>query len=97
MVWTLMGPMYILGALLSGIATLRAGILSRWAAGLFGFAAVFSLAFALLPHAVEPLAAVPVGFGLAWLGYALWSERRVQASQTVPATGRAQLHPTPAA
>ena len=42
MVWTLMGPMYILGALLFGIATLRAGILSRWAAGLFGFGAVFA-------------------------------------------------------
>jgi len=96
-VWTLMGPMYILGALLFGIATLRAGILSRWAAGLFGFGAVFSLAFALLPRAVEPLAAVPVGLGLAWLGYALWSERRERASQPAAARTRPQLRPTPAA
>src|SRR5919206_4986664 len=70
-IWTLMGPMYVLGALLFGIATLRAGILSRWAAGVFGFGAVSSLAFALLPRALEPLATVPVGLGLAWLGYAL--------------------------
>jgi hypothetical protein len=50
-VWTLMGPMYILGGLLFGIATIRAGILSRWAAGVFGLGAVSSLAFALLPRA----------------------------------------------
>jgi hypothetical protein len=96
-VWTLLGPMYILGALLFGIATMRAGILSRWAAGLFGFGAVSSLAFALVPPALEPLAAVPVGLGLAWLGHALWSERREPASQRVPARQGAQLRPTPAA
>ncbi len=96
-IWLLMGPMYILGALLFGIATLRAGILSRWAAGLFGLGAVFSPAFALLPRVLEPLAAVPVGLGLAWLGYSLWSEQRAQASQPVPARERPQLRPTPAA
>src|SRR5690349_2277601 len=32
--WTLTGPVYILGGLLFGIATFRAGILPRWAAGL---------------------------------------------------------------
>src|ERR671933_940070 len=96
-IWTLMGPMYILGALLFGIATLRAGILSRWAAGLFGFGAVSSLAFALVPPALEPLATVPVGLGLAWLGYALWSKRRGRAAQTVPAREPARLRPTPAA
>src|SRR5919202_6247809 len=74
-VWTLMGPMYMLGALLFGIATLRAGILSRWAAGVFGFGAVSSLAFALLPPALEPLAAVPGGGGVAWLGHARLSQR----------------------
>jgi hypothetical protein len=91
-VWLLMGPMYILGGLLFGIATIRAGILSRMAAGLFGFGAVASLAFALLPRALEPLAAVPVGGGLAWLGYALWSERRAPVSEAVPGRG----HPSPA-
>jgi len=94
--WTLLGVLYILGGLLFGIATLRAGILSRWAAGLFGLGAVSSPAFALLPHALAPLAAVPVGLGLAWLGYALWSERRAPASQPILAAQRAQLRPTPA-
>ena len=86
-IWSLLGPLYIFGPLLFGIATLRAGILSCWAAGLFGFGAVSSVAFALLPQALEPLATVPVGIGLAWLGYALWSERREPASDPVP--GRA--------
>ena len=90
-IWTLLGPMYILGPLLFGIATVRAGILSRWAAGVFGLGSVSSLAFALLPHDLESLATVPVGIGLAWLGYALWSERRGQASEPLPARGRPQL------
>ena len=90
-IWTLMGPLYILGGLLFGIATLRAGILSRWAAGVFGFGALLAPAFALIPHDLEPLAAVPVGIGLAWLGYALWSERREHASEPVPSRGSPQL------
>jgi len=94
--WSLLGVVYILGGVLFGIATFRAGILSRWAAGLLALGAVSSPAFALVPLALAPLAAVPVGLGLAWLGYALWSERRGQASQPVPATKRALLSPTPA-
>jgi hypothetical protein len=96
-VWTLMGPLYILGALLFGVATLRAGVLPRWAAGVFGVGAVASLAFALLPRALEPLAAVPVGVGLAGLGYALWSDRRAPASDPAPARGRPQLRQAGAA
>jgi hypothetical protein len=69
--WSLLGVVYILGGLLFGIATFRAGILSRWAAGLLGLGGVSSPAFALVPSAFAPLAAVPVGLGLAWLGYAL--------------------------
>ena len=95
--WSLLGVVYILGGLLFGIATFRAGILSRWAAGLLGLGAVMSPAFALLPQSLAPLAAVPVGLGLAWLGFALWSERRSQASQALPATERGLLSPTPAA
>lgn len=94
--WSGLGVLYILGGLAFGVATFRAGILSRWAAGLLGLGAVSSPAFALLPLALEPLAAVPVGLGLAWLGLALWSERRGEASQRVPATVRAQLRPAAA-
>jgi hypothetical protein len=84
------GIPYMLGGLLFGIATLRAGILPRWPAGLLAVAAVLTPAAVLLPHAIQRLAAIPVGLALAWLGYALWSERRGQASDpaTPPFEGR---------
>jgi len=89
-IWTLLGPIYILGPLLFGIATFRAGILSRWAAGVFGLGSVSSVAFALLPPDLEPLATAPVGVGLAWLGYALLTERRGPASEPQPSSAMAQ-------
>jgi hypothetical protein len=73
--YALVGVSYMLGGLVFGIATLRAGILPRWAAGLLALAAALTPAAALLPHEIQRLAAVPVGFALAWLGYALWAER----------------------
>src|SRR6266568_4819487 len=94
--WTLLGVVYILGNLLFGIATFRGGVLSRWASALLGLGAVLSPAFALLPQSIAPLAAVPVGLGLAWLGYSLWSERREPVSQRVRARERAQLSATTA-
>ena len=91
--WSVVGALYILGPLLFGVATLRAGVLSRWAAGLFGFGAVSSVAFGLLPSALEPLATVPMGLGLAWLGYSLWSERREPGAQGIRAE-RDAVEPT---
>ena len=85
------GVMYMLGGLLFGIATLRAGILPRVPAGLLAVAATLTPLAALLPHAQQRYAAVPVALALAWLGYALWSERRASASQAAPATANAQL------
>ncbi|MBW5448233.1 hypothetical protein GE107_19480 [Cohnella sp. CFH 77786] len=74
------GVLYIVGGLLLGIATIRAGILPRWAAGLLAFAAVSTLASSLLHHPLDRILAVPMGLALAWLGCALWSERREKAS-----------------
>ncbi|HKV57771.1 MAG TPA: hypothetical protein VJO32_05795 [Ktedonobacteraceae bacterium] len=85
--YTLVGISYILGGLLFGIATLRAGILSRWAAGLLAVASALPVAFvlkpvaALIPPQIQHLAAMPLGIAVAWLGYSLWSERREQASE----------------
>lgn len=90
------GIAYMLGGLLFGIATLRAGILPRLPAGLLAVAALLTPLAALLPHAQQRYAAVPVALALAWLGYALWSERRASASQAAPATANAQLHPATA-
>jgi len=83
--------LYILGGLLFGIATLRAGILSRWAAGLLTVAPLVAPVGALLPGELQRIAAVPMGIALAWLGYALWSERREQASDPVRDRGSRQL------
>jgi hypothetical protein len=90
-VWTLTAPMYMLGGLLFGIATFRAGILSRWAAGLLAVGTALAPVAALLPLEIQPKVAVPVGLALVWLGYELWSERRERVSEPVPGTVSPQL------
>ena len=75
-VWTISGPIYILGGLLFGIATFRARILPRWAGVLLAVGTVIGPVAILFPPELQPKVAVPVGLALAWLGYALWSERR---------------------
>jgi hypothetical protein len=90
------GITYMLGGLLFGIATVRAGILARVPAGLLAIAATLTPLAALLPHAQQRLAAVPVALALAWLGYALFSERRSTVSQVTPASAGAQLRPAAA-
>jgi len=92
--WNVTGPVYILGGLLFGIATFRAGILSRWAAVLLAVAAVSSPAGALLPHELKALVAVPVGLALVWLGYSLWSQRRAHVSEPISSLGSPQLGQT---
>ena len=94
-VWLLTAPLYILGGLLFGIATFRAGILPRWAGALLAIGTVVGpLLAALLSLEHQPKVAIPVGIALAWLGYALWSARREQASESVPGTAKPQVIPT---
>jgi hypothetical protein len=81
--WNISGPMYILGPLLFGIATFRAGILPRWAAALLILGAVLVPVGALVPPEYQPKIMIPVGLALAWLGYALFSERREKSSQAL--------------
>jgi hypothetical protein len=88
--------MYVLGGLLFGIATFRADILPRWAAGLMAVGAVAPFVLAVLPHPLDRTFAVPMGLALAGLGYALFSERREHASEPVPGQGIPQLRPTTA-
>lgn len=94
----LVSVLYLLGLLFFGIAIFRARILSRWAAGLLAFSGPLAIIMViLLPHQLERLAAVPMGIALIWLGYALWSERRVPAAEPFPGKGSPQLSPTAAA
>ena len=89
--YSLAGVGYVLGGLLFGIATLRAGILPRWAAGLLAVGAVAPFVLAVLPHPLDRTFAVPMGIALAGLGYALWSERREQVSDPVSGRASSQL------
>jgi len=92
--WLVSGAFVLLGCLSFGIATLRAGILPRWAAVVFAFGGPVSALFvSLLPHELERLAAAPIGVGLAWLGYGLWSERRGRVLE--PLSSRATPQPAP--
>ena len=75
-IWTSTAPMYIGGGLLFGIATFRARILPRWAGALLALSVALTPVAALLPNASQPKIAVPFGVALAWLGFALLSERR---------------------
>jgi hypothetical protein len=72
--WTLTAPLYILGGLLFGVSTFRAGVLPRWAGALLALGTVLTPVAVLLPNASQPKIAIPVGLALAWLGYALWAE-----------------------
>ncbi|WBM79695.1 hypothetical protein KIV56_15820 [Cryobacterium breve] len=90
------GLLYVVGALLFGISILRARVLSRGAGILLIVAAaVTPIAGALLPHALERMAAIPMGLALIWLGYSLWTNLRTTTEpQKVTHTG-ARLDTTP--
>lgn len=92
--WSITGLLYIFGGVLLGIAMLRAGVLSRWAAGLLALGSALAPVAALLPAEHGPKIAVPVGLALAWLGYSLWSEQSKQAPQSVSESGVPQLRHT---
>ncbi|MEO8392233.1 MAG: hypothetical protein ABI700_04495 [Chloroflexota bacterium] len=88
--WTLSGPLYMFGGLLFGIAIFRARILPRWAGVLLALGCFLAPVAVALPLEAQPKMAIPVGLALAWLGYALWSERREQASKAVAGSGSLQ-------
>jgi hypothetical protein len=90
-VYSFLPLLYLAGLLLFGIATFRAHILPRAAAVLLAISGPLALIMvALLPHQFERFAAIPMGLALAWLGYALLTERRAPASEPVPGKGSPQ-------
>jgi hypothetical protein len=82
-VFSFLPILYLLGLLLFGIAMFRARILSRWAAGLLALSGPIAVVLSLLGHPLDRLAAMPMGIALAWLGYALFFERRENSSKPV--------------
>jgi hypothetical protein len=95
-VYGLAGILYMLGGLVFGIATLRAGILPRWPAGLLAVVSVATPVAALLPHEIQRLAGMPVGLAVAWLGFALLTERREKHAESAPAMQHPRLRPSSA-
>lgn len=76
----LVGIPYMLGGVLFGIATWRARVFPRLPAALLAGVALLTPAAALLPHAVQRMAAgMPMGIAMVWLGYLLWSDRLEKA------------------
>ncbi len=83
-IWNISTPMLILGSLLFAIATFRAGILPRWAAGLLALGSLMVPVGALAPTELQAkIIMIPMGLGIAWMGYALLTERREKASEHV--------------
>ncbi len=81
---------FMVGMVLFGIATIRAGVLPRIAAVLFAFGLPAGFLIDVLTGAFFDEEATPWGFyigppafavGLIWLGYALWSGRGASADQ----------------
>jgi hypothetical protein len=83
-IYAMIGIFYMLGGLIFGIATVRAGVLPRLPAVVLAVAAVLTPLAVLLPHEIQRFAAVPVGLALAWLGYTVWSVRSTAPSELAP-------------
>jgi len=77
-----LGVGFVLGYLLFGVATIRAGVFPRWSGSLLIIGVLLftisemSLLDPAISHLVVTLGDVLFGIGLAWMGYALWSEER---------------------
>jgi hypothetical protein len=65
---------------LFGIATFRARILPRGAAVLLAVGTVLAPVASKLSLSAMPKIAIPTGLALAWMGYALVTERRASTS-----------------
>jgi hypothetical protein len=83
--------LYIGGGVLFGLATYRARIFPRAAAVLLAVGTAAAPIAALLPLASQPKVAIPTGLAIAWLGYALLTERAQPISPAAePTTKTAQ-------
>ena len=96
LLWNTASAGFLGGTLLFGFANFRAGILSRWASAVFAVGL-----FAIAPIAgllgTPRVGAVPIGIGLAWLGYSLWADGRNRVAPRAPETSMTNREPATAA
>jgi len=84
LLWTISTPMLILGSLLFAIATFRARVLPRWGAALLALGSLMVPFSALVStETAAKIIMVPMGLGLAWMGYALLTERRTKSAEVI--------------
>jgi hypothetical protein len=81
--WNISGALYFVGPLLFAIATFRAGILPRWAAVLLAIGSFLIPVGAIVPPDLQPKIMIPVGLSLAWMGYALFTERQAKSADAL--------------
>lgn len=93
-IYNQLGLLYMVGGLVFGIATFRAGVLPRWVGALLAIASVLTPFAALLPHELQRLAGMPVGIAIALLGFALWTERGAKTSDSIHTLENFQLRQT---
>lgn len=93
--WDLASAFFLGGTILFGAANFRAKILSRWASAIFAVGLAASLPIATLVG-MPRLAALPIGFGLAWLGYSLLTREREAVVEPMLSTAIPQASGTPA-
>ena len=90
--------LYVGGAVLFGCAIIRARVLSQGAGILMITAAIVTpVAGALLPHALERMAALPMGAALVWLGYSLLRDMRIKTQAPQLSLDSSDRNPAPAA
>ena len=96
LVWNVASAGFMAGTLLFGFATFRAGILSRPAAVVFAVGL-----FAMAPIAgllgTPRVGAIPIGIGLAWLGYSLWVDGGARNAERTPDPAKRTREPVTAA
>jgi hypothetical protein len=71
-----LGLLYLVGGIVLGISTFRAGVLPRIPSAVLAVAALSTPAAALLPHEFQRYAAIPMGLAFVWLGVVLWMDKR---------------------
>ena len=87
------GVFYVLGGVVFGFATFRAGILARWAAVLLAVGNAATLSLSVLPGSFNRPMAVPTGVALVGLGISLWRDQRREATGVLQATAAVSAGP----
>jgi len=78
---------YLLGYILTGIVTFRAGVLPRWVGALIGIGVVMTFGSLAGVHIVRVIGGVVLGAGLIWAGAALFGRQAEASAAMQPQLG----------